>query len=96
MKGGQEAVVAKLYGIASILHKISDWDNNASMTEVDSEEDCSGHGGASVAEDSTPTELVSTVESMWGEVREAEAVMGTVSEEAVATKLLEMAAVVIH
>ena len=52
-------------------------------------------GGASVAEDSTPTELVSTVESMWGEVREAEAVMETVSEEAVATKLLEMAAVVI-
>ena len=32
---------------------------------------------------------------MWGEVREAEAVMGTVSEEAVATKLLEMAAVVV-
>ena len=95
MKGGHEAVVAELCGITSVLHEISDWDNNVSMTEADSEEDCSGYGGASVAEDSTPTELVSTVESMWGEVREAEAVMGTVSEEAVATKLLEMSAVVI-
>ena len=94
MKGGHEAIVAELCGITSVLHEISDW-NNASMTEDDSEENCSGHGGASVAEDSTSTELVSTVESMWGEVREAEAVMGTVSEEEVTTKLLKMAAVVI-
>ena len=55
MKGGHEAIVAELCGITSVLHEISDW-NNASMTEDDSEENCSGHGGASVAEDSTPTE----------------------------------------
>ena len=95
-KGEHEAVVVELCGITSVLHEMSDWDDSSmTMTEADSEEDCSGHGGANVAKDSTPTELVSTVESMWGEVREAEAVMGTVSEEAVATKLLEMAAVVV-
>ena len=93
-KGEHEAVVVKLCGITSVLHEMSDWDDSF-MAEADSEENCSGHGGANVAEDSTPTELVSTVESMWGEVRETEAVMGTVSEEAVATKLLEMAAVVV-
>jgi hypothetical protein len=95
-KGEYEAVVAELCGITSVSHETSDWDNNASMTEADSEEDCSGHGGATVAEDNTPTELVSIVGSMWGEVREAEAVMGTVREEAVATKLLEMAAILVR
>lgn len=71
-KGECEAVVAKLCGItlgeifsfavSQSTDEMSDWDNNASMTEADSEEDSSD--GANAAEDRTPTEVVSTVESM--------------------------------
>ena len=70
-KGECEAVVAKLCGItlgenfsfavSQSTDEMSDWDN-ASMTEADSEEDSSD--GANAAEDRTPTEVVSTVESM--------------------------------
>ena len=70
---------------------MSDWDNIASMTEADSDD---ARNDVNAAEDTTPVELVSTVESMMGEVRAAAAAVGVVSEEAVAIKLPEVTEVV--
>lgn len=66
-KGDCKAVVAELCGITSTIsppasQSTSDWDNNASMTEIELVED--SNCGANVAEDRTPTELVGIVEPL--------------------------------
>lgn len=61
MKEDCKVVVAELCSTVSspASQSTSDWDNNASMTETED-----GNCGVNVAEDRTPTELVSIVERL--------------------------------